>query len=73
MDSNAGPDFIREYQKRFEKKIHENEIEVVQHWKDKVDTLLKMKPEGIASLQLELKRISSMMATRIETLKKGLR
>lgn len=73
MDPKAGPDFIKEYQRRFEKKIQENEIEVVQHWKDRVDTLIAMRPEGIAPLQLELRKISSMMATRIETLKKGLR
>jgi hypothetical protein len=32
-----------------------------------------MKPEGIASLQLEMKKLSNMMENRIETLKKELK
>ena len=73
MNRDTGTELIREYQKRFEKKIREHELEVVRHWKDKIDVLLTLKPEGIAALQLEMKRISTMMATRIEQLKKELR
>jgi len=67
--SNA--EFLKEYQKRFEKKLCENEITVVKYWKERLDKLVAMKPDGIGSLQLEMKKLSQMMNTRIETLKKG--
>ncbi len=64
-------EFLKEYQKRFEKKLSENEITVVKYWKERLDKLITMKPDGIGSLQLEMKKLSQMMNTRIETLKKG--
>lgn len=62
--------FLKEVQARFDKKVRENEIAVIEHWKDQVDRILTMKPEGIASLQLQIKKISEMMANRIKMLKK---
>jgi hypothetical protein len=63
--------FIKEMQTRFEKKIKENEISLLEHWKSHIDKLLTMKPEGIASLQLQIKKITDMMENRIKILKKG--
>ena len=65
--------FLREYQKKVEQKIKENEISVIQYWKDRLDKLVSMKPEGIASLQLEMKKLSDMMENRTRTLKKDLK
>lgn len=62
--------FIKEIQTRFDKKIKEQEIAVVEYWKSQLDKLISMKPDGIASLQLQMKRISDMMANRIRILKK---
>ena len=62
--------FIKEIQARFEKKIKEHEISVVEYWKSQLDKLVSMRPDGIASLQLQMKRISDMMANRIRILKK---
>lgn len=61
--------FLREVQKKFEKKVRENEISVLGYWKERLDKLVAMRPEGIASLQLEIKKVSEMMATRIRKLK----
>lgn len=61
--------FLREVQKKFDKKIRENEISVLEYWKERLDKLAVMKPEGISSLQLEIKKVSGMMANRIRTLK----
>jgi len=61
--------FLREIQKKFDKKVRENEISVLEYWKEKLDRLAVSKPEGIASLQVELKKISDMMANRVRTLK----
>ncbi len=61
--------FLREVQKKFDKKVRENEISVLEYWKERLDKIAAMKPEGIASLQLEIKKISGMMANRVRTLK----
>jgi len=63
--------FLKEVQTRFDKKVRENEISVIEYWKEQVDRILAMKPEGIASLQLQIKKTSEMMANRIKILKKA--
>ena len=61
---------VREYQKRLEKTLRENEISVLLHWKERLDRIIAMKPDGIASLQLELKKLSEGMGNRTKTLKR---
>ncbi len=61
--------FLREVQKKFDKKVRESEISVLEYWKERLEKLAVMKPEGISSLQLEIKKISAMMGNRIRTLK----
>jgi hypothetical protein len=68
MENN--PAFVKELQARFDKKLKENEISVLEYWKAQIDKLLSMKPDGIASLQSQIKRVSNMMDTRIKTMKK---
>ena len=68
MDKEAA--FIREYQVRFEKKLKGNEIAILEHWKGQLDKLITMKPEGIAALQMQMRRVSEMMANRIKVLSK---
>jgi hypothetical protein len=68
MENN--PAFVKEFQARFDKKLKENEISVLEYWKSQIDRLLSMKPDGIASLQLQIKRVSDMMENRIRTMKK---
>ncbi|MGZ3634488.1 MAG: hypothetical protein ACXWMH_04760 [Syntrophales bacterium] len=68
MESN--PAFVKELQARFDKKLKENEISIVEYWKSQIDRLLSMKPDGIASLQSQIKRVSDMMDNRIRTIKK---
>jgi len=65
--SNA---FIKEYQERFEKKLKENEIILLEHWKAQLDKIANMRPDSIASLQIQLTKITEMMANRIKVLKK---
>ncbi|MBN2515636.1 MAG: hypothetical protein JXC33_06330 [Deltaproteobacteria bacterium] len=69
---NSEAAFLREYQKKVESKMKEKEISVIQYWKDRLGNLISMKPDGIASLQLEMKKLSDMMENRIKTLKKDL-
>ncbi len=63
--------FLKEYQERFEKKLKENEIALLEHWRGQLDKVESSRPDSIASLQLQIKKISEMMANRIRVLKKG--
>ena len=67
----AGHEFLRDFQEKVEKKLRENEISVIQYWHEKMGRVVSMKPDGIASLQLEIKKVYTMMENRIKTLKKG--
>lgn len=68
MDSSSA--FIKEYQERFEKKIKENEINLLEHWKAQLDKIVSMRPDSIASLQTQITKMAEMMANRIKVLKK---
>jgi len=68
LDSSAA--FIKEYQERFEKKLKENEINLLEHWKGQLDRIVAMRPDSIASLQMQITKTSEMMANRIKILKK---
>jgi hypothetical protein len=62
--------FIKEYQDRFEKKLKENEITLLEHWRAQLDRIIAMRPDSIASLQLQITKTSEMMANRIKVLKR---
>lgn len=68
MDSSNT--FIKEYQERFEKKLRENEIALLEHWKAHLDKIVSMRPDSIASLQISITKTVEMMANRIKVLKK---
>jgi hypothetical protein len=68
QDSSAA--FIKEYQDRFEKKLKENEIALLEHWKGQLDRIVGMRPDSISSLQLQITKTAEMMANRIKILKK---
>jgi hypothetical protein len=64
------PVFLKDLQKQVEKKLREQEISFLEYWKERLDRIAAMRPEGIAALQLEIKKVSEMMANRVKILKK---
>ncbi len=62
---------IREIQERFERKLRENEIALLEYWREQIERVATMKPEGVAALQTQVKKISEMMANRIRMLKRS--
>ena len=46
-------------------------MEVVAHWQGQLGKILAMKPEGVAALQMQIKKIHDMMGNRIQVLKRG--
>lgn len=63
--------FVKEYQERFEKKVRENEIAALEHWKAQLDKVIAVRPDSVASIQTQIIKISEMMNNRIKILKKG--
>jgi len=61
---------LKEIQSRFEHKLKESEIELLEYWKGQVDRVAGTKPEGVAALQTQVRNISEMMANRIRILKR---
>ncbi|MBU1184703.1 MAG: hypothetical protein KJ663_05955 [Proteobacteria bacterium] len=61
---------LKEIQALLERKVKDNEITLLEYWKEQVDRVAAMKPEGIAALQLHVRKISEMMANRIRILKR---
>jgi hypothetical protein len=50
--------------------LKENEINLLEHWKAQLDKIVSMRPDGVASLQMQITKMAEMMATRIKVLKK---
>ncbi|MBA4423813.1 MAG: hypothetical protein C0390_12080 [Syntrophus sp. (in: bacteria)] len=61
---------LKEIQTRLDRKLKESEIGILEYWKEQVDKVAAMKPEGIAALQMQVRKISEMMANRIRILKR---
>ena len=68
-DKDQQAALMKEIQLRFERKVKENEISLLEYWKGQVDQIGALKPEGIAALQVQIKKLSEMMANRIRILK----
>ena len=62
--------FLKEIQAKMDRKLKESEINIIEHWKGHLDRVLSMKPEGVASLQLHIKKVTEMMNNRIRILKR---
>lgn len=71
MDKNEEQILMREYQARIEKKLRDQEMAGLEYWKGQLDGIISLKPDGVASLQAHLRKLSDMMANRIRLLKRG--
>lgn len=60
----------RELKKRIESEQHRHEAEVLEIWKNEVDTIYRKKHESLASMQVDLKRLMERMNNRIIMLRR---
>ncbi|MBI4634150.1 MAG: hypothetical protein HY742_09710 [Deltaproteobacteria bacterium] len=67
-DSQA--EFVKGFQAKLDSKIKETEISVLEYWKGQLDKVLALKPEGVAALQMHVKKVSEMMGNRIKIMKR---
>ncbi|MCF8054686.1 MAG: hypothetical protein K9K75_05665 [Deltaproteobacteria bacterium] len=58
---------------KYEAKMLQEEHDSLMHWRAQLDKILKSKPEGIASILIQVKNVSEMMGNRMQILKKELR
>ena len=70
MAESQQTELLKEIQTRFDRKLKESEIALLEHWKEQIDRVVLMKPEGVAALQQQIRKISEMMANRIRILKR---
>ena len=63
------PEFLKNLQNQIDRKIKEQEISFLEYWKERLDKVAAMRPEGIAALQLEVRKVSDTMANRVKILK----
>jgi len=61
---------LKQIQVRLERRVRDQEITLLEYWKEQVDRVAAMKPEGIAALQLQVRMISERMTNRIRILKR---
>jgi len=70
MGDKGQESFIKEMQNRFDKKLREHEISVIEYWREQLTRVLSMKPEGVGALQTQIKKVSDMMDNRIMIIKR---
>jgi hypothetical protein len=63
--------FIKEMQIRFDKKLRDHEIGVIEHWREQLARILIMKPEGVGALQTQIKKVADMMDNRVLYIKRS--
>ena len=63
------PEFLKNLQNQIDRKLKEQEISFLEYWKERLDKVAAMRPEGIAALQLEVRKVSDTMANRVKILK----
>ncbi len=71
MGTDGQETLLREMQARLNKKLLEQEIGVVTHWREQLARILLLKPEGVGALQNQIKKVAAMMDNRIAMLKKS--
>ncbi len=63
--------FVKEMQIRFDKKLRDHEIVVIEHWHEQLAKILTMKPEGVGALQTQIKKVADMMNNRVMNIKRS--
>lgn len=70
MGDKEQESFIKEMQTRFDKKLREHEISVIENWREQLTRVLKTKPEGVGALQTQIKKVADMMDNRVMIIKR---
>ena len=61
---------LRELRKKFDVEMNKKEIEILDHWKQEIESVYRKKYDNLAAVQTEMKRVIERMANRISILTK---
>jgi hypothetical protein len=64
---------MRELRKKLDVEMNRKEIEIVEHWKQELESVYRKKYDSLAAVQIEMKRVIERMANRMSILKKMVR
>lgn len=71
MGTDGQEALLKEMQARLNRKLREQELDVVAHWREQLARILALKPEGVGALQNQIRKVAEMMDNRIAMLKKS--
>jgi hypothetical protein len=55
---------LRDLKKKFEVEMNKKEIEIVEYWKNEIESLYKKKYENLSSVQIDMKNLIERMKNR---------
>lgn len=64
---------LRELRKKFDVEMNKKEIEILDHWKQEIESVYRKKYDNLAAVQTEMKRVIERMGNRISILTKMVR
>ena len=64
---------MRELRKKLDVEMNRKEIEIIDHWKQEIESVYRKKYDNLAAVQIEMKRVIERMANRMSILKKMVR
>ena len=64
---------MRELRKKLDVEMNKKEIEIVEHWKQEIESVYRKKYDNLAAVQIEMKRVIERMGNRMSILKKMVR
>ena len=64
---------MRDLRRKFDVEANKKEIEIIDHWKQEIESVYRKKYDNLAAVQIEMKRVIERMGNRISILTKMVR
>ena len=64
---------MRDLRRKLDVEMNKKEIEIVDHWKQEIESVYRKKYDNLAAVQTEMKRVIERMGNRISILTKMVR
>jgi len=61
---------LKTIQVKSQEKARQDEIDSLLYWRGHLEKIVTAKPEGVASVHLQIKKVMDMMSNRIQVLKR---
>ncbi|MBP1749046.1 MAG: hypothetical protein H6Q52_1585 [Deltaproteobacteria bacterium] len=64
---------MRDLRRKLDVEMNKKEIEIIDHWKQEIESIYRKKYDSLAAVQIEMKRVIERMGNRISILTKMVR